>query len=59
MRDGTGQKAGVHDKTEENHFDFFIKLLLEHVTVKKTEAFGIPPGKGNRVQYFVYILPFY
>ena len=48
-------------KTEkENLFHhFFIELLLEHVTVNKTGAFGIPPDKGNRVQYFVYTLPFY
>ena len=43
---------GVDDKTEkENHFHhFFIELLLEHVTVNETGAFGIPPNKGNRVQ---------
>ena len=51
----------MNDKTEkENLFHyFFIELLLEHVTVNKTEAFVIPPNKGNRVQYFVYTLPFY
>ena len=38
---------------------FFMELLLEHVTVNETGAFGIPPDKGNRVQYFVYTLPFY
>ena len=32
---------------------------MEHVTVNETGAFGIPPDKGNRVQYFVYTLPFY
>ena len=32
---------------------FFIELLLEHVTVNETGAFGIPLDKGNRVQYFV------
>ena len=45
----------MDDKTEkENLFHhFFIELLLEHVTVNETGAFGIPPDKGNRVQYFV------
>ena len=32
---------------------FFIELLLEHITVNETGAFGIPLDKGNRVQYFV------
>ena len=52
---------GTDDKTEkENLFHcFFIELLLEHVTVNETGAFGIPPDKENRVQYFVYTLPFY
>ena len=36
-----------------------LSFLLEHVTVNETEAFGIPPNKGNRGQYFVYTLPFY
>ena len=51
----------VDDKTEkENLFHhFFMKLLLEHVTTNETGAFGIPPDKANRVQYFVYTLPFY
>ena len=55
------KKGGVDDKTEnENLFHhFFIELLLEHVTVNETGAFGIPPDKGNRVQYIVYTLPFY
>ena len=58
MRDETGQ---VDDKTEKEHFfhHFFIELLLEHVTVNETGAFGIPRDKGNRVQYFLYTLPFY
>ena len=38
---------------------FLVELLLEHVTVNETEAFGIPSNKGNRGQYFVYTLPFY
>ena len=60
MRDGTGQKNGSGWwKREENHFHFFIELLLEHVNVNKTGAFDIPPDKGNRGQYFSYILPFY
>ena len=48
-------------KTEkENLFHhFFIELLLEHVTVNKTGAFGIPPDKENSVQYFLHTLPFY
>ena len=48
-------------KTEkENLFHrFFKELLLEHVTANEKGAFGIPPDKGNRVQYFVYTLPFY
>ena len=52
---------GVDNKTEKgNLFHYFvIELLLEHVTINETGAFGIPPDKGNRVQYFVYTLPFY
>ena len=55
------KKAGVDDNREKENlfYHFFIKLLLEHVTVNETGAFGIPPDKGNRVQYFVYTLPFY
>ena len=56
---GREKKAGVDDKTEENHFYFFVELLLEHVTVNETEAFDIPPDKRNRGQYFVYTLSFY
>ena len=60
MRDGTGQKSeGGWWNREENLFHFFVELLLEHVSVNETEAFGIPPNKGNRGQYFVYTLPFY
>ena len=60
MRDGTGQKSGSEWwKREENHFHFFIELILEHVTVNKTEAFGIIPDKRNRGQYFAYTIPFY
>ena len=44
---------------EENHFHFFIELLLEHVSVNETEVFGIPPNKENRSQYFACTLPFY
>ena len=48
------------DKTEKEilFHHFFKEQLLEHVTVNKTGAFGIPPNKGNRVQYFIYTLPF-
>ena len=51
----------MDDKTEqESHFHhLFIELLLEHVTVNELGAFGIPRDKENRVQYFVYTLPFY
>ena len=60
MRDKTGQKSGSGwQNREENHLHFFVKLLLEHVTVNETKAFGIPPDKGNRGQYFLYTLPFY
>ena len=38
---------------------FLCGTLLEHVTVNERGAFGIPPDKGNRGQYFVYTLPFY
>ena len=53
--------TGTDDKTEkENLFHrFFIEMLLEHVTVNETGAFSILPDKENRVQYFVYNLPFY
>ena len=45
----TGQKRGTGwQKREENHFRFFIELLLEHVTVNETGAFEIPPDKGDR-----------
>ena len=54
MRDETGHKT-----EKENLFHrFFIELLSEHVTVNETGAFDISPDKGNRVQYFVYTLPF-
>ena len=55
------KKAGVDDKTGKENLShhFFIELLLEHVTVNETGAFGIPPDKGNRVQYFVCTLSFY
>ena len=60
MRDGTGQKSGSEwYNRDENHFHFFVELLLEHVSVNETEAFGIPPNKGKRGQYFVYTLRFY
>ena len=49
MRFRTGQKSGTGwQKREENHFHFFIELLLEHVTVNETGAFEIPPDKGDR-----------
>ena len=35
---------------------FFVELLLEHVTLNETEAFDIPPNKGNKSQCFVYTL---
>ena len=45
----SGQKSGTGwQKREENLFYFFIELLLEHVTVNETEAFEIPPDKGDR-----------
>ena len=55
------EKTGVDDKTEKEHLfhHFFIELLLEYVTVNETGVFGISLDKGNRVQYFVYTLPFY
>ena len=57
MRDGTGKKSGNGWKSrEENHCHFFVELLLEHVTVNETEAFDIPPNKGNKSQCFVYTL---
>ena len=58
---GRDKKARTDDKTEKGNLfhRFFIELLLEHVTVNEIGAFGIPPNKGNRVQYFVYVLPFY
>ena len=36
-----------------------FRAVVRNVTVNETEAFGIPPNKGNRGQYFVYTLPFY
>ena len=50
------KKVGVNDKTEkENLFHhFFIELLLEHVTVNETGAFGIPPDKGNGSIFCIY-----
>ena len=46
-------------KQRKKPFHFFVELLLEHLTVDETKAFGIPPNKGNRGQYFAYTLPFY
>ena len=43
------------EKREENHFNFFIELLLEHVTVNETGTFGIPPDKVDWVN-ILYIL---
>ena len=49
MRFRTGQKSGTGwKKREENHFHFFIELLLEHVTVNETEAFEILPDKWDK-----------
>ena len=56
MGDGTGKNSGRwRKKREGNHFHFFEELLLEYVTVNETGGFGIPPDKGDRAQYFVYI----
>ena len=32
---------------------------MEHATVNEAEAFGIPPDRRNKGQYFVYTIPFY
>ena len=61
MRDEAGRKAGTDDKTEKGNLfhRFMIELLLKHVTVNEAGASSIPPDKRNRVQYFLYTLPFY
>ena len=46
-------------KQRRKPLSFFVELLLEHLTVNKTGAFGIPPGKGNSGQYFAYTITFY
>ena len=60
MKTRREKKPGVDDKTEkENLFHhFFIELLLEHVTVNETGAFGIPPdkGKGFNILYIPFLL---
>ena len=58
-RQGGTKKREWMIKERKKPLSFFIELLLEHVTVNKTGAFGIPPDKGNRGQYFSYTLPFY
>ena len=58
-RRGGTKKREWMIKERRKSLSFFIELLLEHVTVNKTGAFGIPPDKGNRGQYFAYTLPFY
>ena len=48
MRFRTRQISGTRwQKREENHFYFYIELLLEHVTVNEAGAFDIPPDKGD------------
>ena len=56
---GHDKNAGRDNKRKEHHFNFFIELLLENVTVNETGAFGIHPDKGDKGQCFVYTLPFY
>ena len=45
------------EKRGENHFNFFMELLLEHVIINETGVFGIPPDKVDR-GHFVYTLSF-
>ena len=48
----------MDDETEEKPLSSFLyKTVIG--AVNETGAFGIPPDKGNIVQYFVYTLPFY
>ena len=47
------------EKREEHHFNFFIELLLEHVNVNETGAFGIPPDKVVRGSIFCIYSFFY
>ena len=46
------------EKREEHHFNFFIELLLEHVNVNETGAFGIPPDKvvGVNILHILFLL---
>ena len=46
-------------KERRKPFSSFIELLLEHVTVNETGAFGVPADKENRGQYVAYTLLFY
>ena len=50
MSDGTGHKAGGHDKREKK---------TTFSSANERGAFGIPLHKGDRGQYFVYTLSFY
>ena len=51
------KREKTEEKREENHFNLFIELLLEHVTVNETGAFRIPPDKVDK-GHFVYTLSF-
>ena len=54
---GRVKKVGMDEKAEKKTTcHFFVELLLEHVTLNETEAFDIPPNKGNKSQCFVYTL---
>ena len=61
MRDKkVGQKSGRgSQKRAENHFHFFIEMLLEYITVNETRAFGIYSLQYLYIYIYIYIYIIY
>ena len=55
-----GQKSGRgSQKRAENHFHFFIEMLLEYITVNETRAFGIYSLQYLYIYIYIYIYIIY
>ena len=61
MRDKkVGQKSGRgSQKRAENHFHFFIEMLLEYITVNETRAFGIYSLQYLYIYIYIYLYNIY
>ena len=57
MRDKkVGQKSGRGSQNRaENHFHFFIEMLLEYITLNETGAFGIYSWQYLYIYIYIYI----